>query len=163
MKLFIHSQASTVQPLKFRNEWIISSHSLLGMWLFIHDRIKVTTVPLKGSWVRYLATSPFFNFQLPFGCSVAASIRVGQFLGAGKPWHARAAGWTSLSVMSKWQNSYVTAASWRSKSPVDRFVPANNKEKNQSPTFRALCERNPPVVVKFPLKAVIDTELERFL
>ena len=36
MKLLIYSQASTVQPLKFGNGSVISSHRLLGMWLFIH-------------------------------------------------------------------------------------------------------------------------------
>ena len=30
-----------LQPLKFRNEYIISSHTLLGMWLFIYVGIKV--------------------------------------------------------------------------------------------------------------------------
>ena len=43
MKLLIHSQTSTVQPLKFGNGWAISSHILLGMWLLIH----------AGNWVTY--------------------------------------------------------------------------------------------------------------
>ena len=30
-----------VQPLKFGNGYVISSHSLLGMWLFIQAGIKV--------------------------------------------------------------------------------------------------------------------------
>ena len=25
-----------MQPLKFRNEYVMSSHTLLGMWLLIH-------------------------------------------------------------------------------------------------------------------------------
>ena len=33
--------ANMVQPLKFRNGWVISSHTLLGMWLLIHAGIKV--------------------------------------------------------------------------------------------------------------------------
>ena len=36
MKLLIHSQTSTLLPLKFRNGRIISSYSLLYMWLLIH-------------------------------------------------------------------------------------------------------------------------------
>ena len=32
MKLLIHSQNSTVPPLKFGNEWVISSHVLLCTW-----------------------------------------------------------------------------------------------------------------------------------
>ena len=35
------TQTSTVQPLKLGNAYVISSHTLLGMWLFIHDGIKV--------------------------------------------------------------------------------------------------------------------------
>ena len=41
MKLLIHSQTSTVKPLKFGNGYVISSHILLGMWLIIHNGIKV--------------------------------------------------------------------------------------------------------------------------
>ena len=40
MKLLIHSQISTVAPLKFGNGYVISSHSLLRMWLLIHAEIK---------------------------------------------------------------------------------------------------------------------------
>ena len=35
MELFIHWQTSIIQPLKFGNDWAISLHSLLGMWLII--------------------------------------------------------------------------------------------------------------------------------
>ena len=37
MKLLIHSQTSTVAPMKFGNGYVISSRTLLGMWLLIHD------------------------------------------------------------------------------------------------------------------------------
>ena len=30
-----------LQPLKFGKEWVISSYTLLGMWLPIHAEIKV--------------------------------------------------------------------------------------------------------------------------
>ena len=40
MKLFIQSRTSTVQPLMFENGWVISSHTLLGMRLRIHNKIK---------------------------------------------------------------------------------------------------------------------------
>ena len=36
MKLLIHSQTSKVQPLKFGSGWVFSSHTLQGVWLFIH-------------------------------------------------------------------------------------------------------------------------------
>ena len=36
MTLLIHSQTSTVVPLKFENGKVISSQTLPGMWLFVH-------------------------------------------------------------------------------------------------------------------------------
>ena len=39
----IYSLTSMVQPLKFRNGQVISSHTLLGMWLLIH-------ASKRGSW-----------------------------------------------------------------------------------------------------------------
>ena len=44
MKLFIHSQTSTV----FGNGYVILSHTLLGMWLPIQAGIKVAHVFKKG-------------------------------------------------------------------------------------------------------------------
>ena len=41
MSVLIHSQTSTVAPLKFGYGYVISTHTLLGMWLLIHDGIKV--------------------------------------------------------------------------------------------------------------------------
>ena len=41
MKLLVQTQTSTVQRLKFGNGYLISSDTLLDMWLFIHDGIKV--------------------------------------------------------------------------------------------------------------------------
>ena len=41
IKLLIHSQTSTVQPLKFGNGYVIPSNTLMGMWLLIHADIKV--------------------------------------------------------------------------------------------------------------------------
>ena len=40
VNVLIHSQTSTVQPLKFRNGWVISAHTFLDMYLFIHAGIK---------------------------------------------------------------------------------------------------------------------------
>ena len=40
MKLLIHSQTVTVQPLEFAIGWIISTNTLLSMWIFfIHAEI----------------------------------------------------------------------------------------------------------------------------
>ena len=41
MKLLLHSQTSTVQPLKFGNGEVVPSHTLLDMWLLTHAGIKV--------------------------------------------------------------------------------------------------------------------------
>ena len=41
MKLLIHTQTSTVQPLQFGKEYIISPHTLLAKWVLIHAEIKV--------------------------------------------------------------------------------------------------------------------------
>ena len=48
MKLFIHSQTSTVQQLKFGNGQVISSNTLLGVWLLIHAGIKVKHLQVPG-------------------------------------------------------------------------------------------------------------------
>ena len=42
MGLFIHSQTSTMQPLKFGNGEVISSHTVLDMWLLIYAVIDVS-------------------------------------------------------------------------------------------------------------------------
>ena len=58
MKLRIHSQSSTVQPLNLGNEKVIPIHALLGMWLLIHAGIKVI--------IRVCKSPPppeYFKFQ----------------------------------------------------------------------------------------------------
>ena len=52
MKLFIHFQAPPVQPLMFMDMYIISSHTLPGMWLLIHDGNKVNKAPVGFGIVR---------------------------------------------------------------------------------------------------------------
>ena len=47
MKLLIHSQTSTVPPMKFGNVWVIPSHASQGLWLLIHAEIK--TMLVKGA------------------------------------------------------------------------------------------------------------------
>ena len=41
VELLIHSQTSTVQPLKYGDGYVILSHNILGIWLIIHAGIKV--------------------------------------------------------------------------------------------------------------------------
>ena len=61
IKLLIHSQTSTVQPLKFGNGKVISSHTLLCMWLLIHAGIKVNPRWWKGP--SCLQLSPYRDRQ----------------------------------------------------------------------------------------------------
>ena len=51
MKLLLHSHTSTVQPLKFGNGQVISSHTLVGMYMYLltHAGIKVNHVSKRGS------------------------------------------------------------------------------------------------------------------
>ena len=48
MKLLIYSQSSTVQPLKYVNGYVISSHTFLGMWILLYAVIKVNPCESKG-------------------------------------------------------------------------------------------------------------------
>ena len=41
IKLFIHSQTWAVHLFQFRNGYVISSHTLLDMWLLLHAGINV--------------------------------------------------------------------------------------------------------------------------
>ena len=53
--LLIHSQTSTVQPLKFGDGWVILSHTLLDMWLHIHAEIEVNQCYLvTGTYCRHI-------------------------------------------------------------------------------------------------------------
>ena len=45
MKSLVHSQISTVAPLKFVSRSEISPQILLGMWLFIHAEMLVKRMP----------------------------------------------------------------------------------------------------------------------
>ena len=48
MKLLIRFQISTVHSLKFGNGQVISPHTFLRMWLFIHAEIKLNHVSERG-------------------------------------------------------------------------------------------------------------------
>ena len=45
MKSIIHSQTSTMQPLKFGNVWVISTNKVLCVWLLVHDGTKGSLLP----------------------------------------------------------------------------------------------------------------------
>ena len=68
MTLLIHSQTSTVQLLKIGNGYIISSHTLLDMWLLIHAGIKVKPFLVKGDHgVSFLAGAQCPDPGTPLG------------------------------------------------------------------------------------------------
>ena len=51
MKSLIHSQTSTVEPLKFEDGYVITSDTFLGMWLLIHDGITVNNNMTVCIWM----------------------------------------------------------------------------------------------------------------
>ena len=58
MKWVIYLNTSTVQPLKFGIGQIISSHTLLGMWLLFHaGGLKFIHVSESGIWYFILIMS----------------------------------------------------------------------------------------------------------
>ena len=63
MQLFIHFQTSMVQPLKFGNKEIISSHILLDIWLLIHAGIKVNLLLSKELQIAGPPAVDFLNFN----------------------------------------------------------------------------------------------------
>ncbi|MGH7967425.1 MAG: MATE family efflux transporter, partial [Limisphaerales bacterium] len=66
-------------------------------------------VPLAAHHVSLMMAS--FTFMFPLGFSAAAAVRVGNFVGAGQPERARAAGWLcigiSIAVMSCFALGYL--------------------------------------------------------
>ena len=58
MKLLIHPQTSTTQPVKVGNGLAISFHTFLGSWLLIPDGIKVDPGWYKGP-LKFKANNSF--------------------------------------------------------------------------------------------------------
>ena len=57
VKLLIHSQTSTVQPMNLRNGLVISFHTVLSKWALIHAGIKVNLCYQRGPrWLSWLFT-----------------------------------------------------------------------------------------------------------
>ena len=66
MKLLIHSQTSMVQPLRFGNGYVISSHMLLGMWLLIHISKRGPRDPMRHCSISELDISKAHNSSCHF-------------------------------------------------------------------------------------------------
>ena len=75
MKLLIHFQTSTVDPLKFRHGWVNSSHTLAVILLLIHGGIKGKPCQWKGpssqttTWKQNDALSPLSK-QVIIECDI---------------------------------------------------------------------------------------------
>ena len=63
MKLPIHSKTSTVQQLKFGNESVISSHTLLGMWLLIHVKSMLIKMATGDITATKQTTTKLFHYN----------------------------------------------------------------------------------------------------
>ena len=67
MKLCIHFQTSTVAPLKFGNEYVISSHTLQWVLLLSMLRLKINYVSKRG-YQTYQAVSGQYGVIASPGC-----------------------------------------------------------------------------------------------
>ena len=47
MEIFIPSQTSMAQPLKFGNGWVILSYISMSLWLLIHAENKISEIMFK--------------------------------------------------------------------------------------------------------------------
>ena len=91
MKLLIDSQTSTVQPLKFGNWWVMSSHTLPGMWLLIHAVIKVKPCQWNSSVVSTIA---HILLTVRFSCNASHNY------------------WHKINVHCSWINKYLDQESF---------------------------------------------------
>lgn len=101
-----------VQRHFFRLGLPAASHTALEIGAFTIATFvvaKLGAVPLAAHHVSLMMAA--FTFMFPLGFSYAAAVRVGTFLGAGQPEHARLAGWlcigVSMSVMSLFALGYL--------------------------------------------------------
>ena len=78
IKSLIHLQTSTVQPMKFANKYVISSHDLMGMWLLIHAGIEFkacwwkgeTTIDAKKQLRNYISRNKNNNGKGQLNCEI---------------------------------------------------------------------------------------------
>jgi len=101
-----------VQRQFFRLGIPAASHTALEIGAFTIATFVVGAlgaVPLAAHHVSLMMAA--FTFMFPLGFSYAAAVRVGTFIGAGQPEHARVAGWlcigVSVTVMSCFALGYL--------------------------------------------------------
>src|SRR5262249_40465358 len=88
-----------VQRQFFRLGLPAAGHTALEIGAFTAATFVVGTLgsePLAAHHVCLMMGS--FTFMFPLGFSSAAAVRVGNFIGAGKPDHARVAGWLCIGI-----------------------------------------------------------------
>jgi multidrug resistance protein, MATE family len=83
----------------FKLGWPAAGHTALEMSAFTIATFLVATlgsVPLAAHHICLMMAA--FTFMFPMGFSAAAAVRVGRFIGAGQPEHARLAGWLCIGL-----------------------------------------------------------------
>ena len=71
MKLFIYSHTSTVLPLKFGNRYVISSHTLLGVWLPMYSNHVLYTWPPHPIHITFNSQGVASIWWLPLSCELS--------------------------------------------------------------------------------------------
>ena len=136
--LYIQPQTSTMQPLKYENGLVISSHTLLLMWLLIHVRIKVNPckhVSKRGPGGGYCQDKPQITHYIDLDNSVSQPDYISQ----------RSCILEMRPVMPSIQLF------------VQQLVQASN-QKNQISTLLTLCVGNQSVTEGFPTQRASNVE-----
>jgi MATE family multidrug resistance protein len=96
----------------FHLGWPAAGHTALEIGAFTAATFMVGALgstPLAAHHICLMMAA--FTFMFPLGFSAAAAVRVGRFVGAGQPEHARVAGWLciglSLLTMSAFAGGYL--------------------------------------------------------
>ncbi len=116
-----------VQKSIFKLGWPAAGHVALEMGAFTIATFLVGmlgSVPLAAHHICVMMSA--FTFMFPLGFSAAAAVRVGRFIGAGQPEHARLAGWLciglSVATMSCFALGFLTfpgtIMSWYTNDPA---------------------------------------------
>jgi MATE family multidrug resistance protein len=101
-----------IQKAIFRLGWPAAGHTALEVSAFTAATFLVSVLGSKSLAAHHICLMmAAFTFMFPLGFSAAAAVRVGRFIGAGQPEHARLAGWlcilSSLVVMSCFALGYL--------------------------------------------------------
>ena len=102
MKLLVHSQTSTVRPLKFGNGWVISSHTLWGCDCLAMMRLKLILTNKKGAPVYIDLTALAVDDDITVRCMSLPRRPPATFVDNDGCWY-RDAKWVSDLQQPPWQ------------------------------------------------------------